>query len=860
MKKILLLNFALVLFYLVNAQTVLEQPKIGMSTASNVKIEKIELRDTATVLWFNTKNTPGNRISIPKKTYILPVGSKDTLYILSSEGIPLNKQYTFPASGEVSYKLTFPKIDSSVGSIDYGEANNGGTWFIYDIKLKPELFKSIIPEKITGNWFRSDNAQWEISLFDSVAVYKSQVWKYLQYSEKQGTGKIKLKNGSKNFDLYIKTSDNGTCLIGETPSKLVNCTHTPDESVIPADKESFKLPVFKLDIAVYSGYIKGFNPRFPQKTGMVYVNDVLTGKQNSFLITISDNGTFTVKIPHTNPQMVMVRFPFAIENIFIEPGKTIFHLIDNGSRFNVNLFMGDNARTNSDLLKLKDIFSFKYDQMTKKIPNLSPEDYKAYIQDLQQKDIASVDEFAKVHSISAKAIQIKKVELIYRYSSYKTEYASNAESAYRQKNKIPQTQREIPFKPVKPDSSYYTFLNNDLVNNPLAVLSSDYYFFINRIKYLDIFNANSNILTISKSLTIDELIALKEKSGAKVTSDEKELAKHMEEAMTPEVKKIQNEYQEKYGNLSFDFHRKYASKLQLLYKEKKGSNITPLMEEEYLTGQNIVLSEQEKTMLLATKDYTENPLIKQYNSIIGKYIKQRQQFYTDHQDFINEIYMTNRTTVRNEKLRILFGVQPGLASDIMASQDFCRPFASEMTPVPDEKIRAFQQKISTPFIASYAQILNNETKAKIAANKNLKGSKVNEVPKTAGDKLFDAIISKYKGKVIYVDFWATWCAPCRTGIERIKPLKEEMAEENVAFVYISGPSSPKTTYDNMIPTIKGEHYRVSDDEWNILCATFKISGIPHYVLVGKDGKVINPQLGHLENTQLKALLMKHIKG
>jgi len=141
-----------------------------------------------------------------------------------------------------------------------------------------------------------------------------------------------------------------------------------------------------------------------------------------------------------------------------------------------------------------------------------------------------------------------------------------------------------------------------------------------------------------------------------------------------------------------------------------------------------------------------------------------------------------------------------------------------------------------------------------------KGSIVNQVPKTDGDKVFDAIMAKYKGKVVYVDFWATWCAPCLSGIERIKPLKDEMANENVVFVYISNQTSPKGTYDNMTPTIKGEHYRVSADEWNILSGRFKISGIPHYVLVGKDGNVINPELGHLENTQLKALIMKHIKG
>jgi hypothetical protein len=38
---------------------------------------------------------------------------------------------------------------------------------------------------------------------------------------------------------------------------------------------------------------------------------------------------------------------------------------------------------------------------------------------------------------------------------------------------------------------------------------------------------------------------------------------------------------------------------------------------------------------------------------------------------------------------------------------------------------------------------------------------------------------------------------------------------------------------------------------------FKISGIPHYALVGKDGKVINPALGYFDNARLKALLIKY---
>ena len=169
-----------------------------------------------------------------------------------------------------------------------------------------------------------------------------------------------------------------------------------------------------------------------------------------------------------------------------------------------------------------------------------------------------------------------------------------------------------------------------------------------------------------------------------------------------------------------------------------------------------------------------------------------------------------------------------------------------------------QQEITTPFIAGYIAFCNQQTKAKIEANKHKMGYSINQVPKTEADLLFDSIVKKYKGKVVYVDFWATWCGPCRSGIERIKTLKDEMEGMNVAFVYITNPSSPQNTWLNMIPEIKGEHYRVSNDEWNFLKSKFNISGIPHYVLVGKNGEVINPELGHLDNQTLKKELEKRI--
>lgn len=129
----------------------------------------------------------------------------------------------------------------------------------------------------------------------------------------------------------------------------------------------------------------------------------------------------------------------------------------------------------------------------------------------------------------------------------------------------------------------------------------------------------------------------------------------------------------------------------------------------------------------------------------------------------------------------------------------------------------------------------------------------------SGTNIFKQIVAPYKGKPVLVDLWATWCGPCRMAMRTIQPLKEEFWGK-CAFVYVTGPSSPKATWTSMIKDIHGDHYYVSEAQWATLAKQFQVQGIPAYIVVDAKGNVQQKHIGFPGEDVLRDELMPQKKA
>lgn len=119
-------------------------------------------------------------------------------------------------------------------------------------------------------------------------------------------------------------------------------------------------------------------------------------------------------------------------------------------------------------------------------------------------------------------------------------------------------------------------------------------------------------------------------------------------------------------------------------------------------------------------------------------------------------------------------------------------------------------------------------------------------------------LENYKGKVIFLNFWATWCPPCKKEMPDIENIYKEYGE-NKKDVVILGVNSEKENEVKKFLKDKGYTFPIVIDENSEVMRKYFIQAFPTSFVIDKEGNVYGYVMGGLTKEQIKQVIEEVLK-
>lgn len=232
-----------------------------------------------------------------------------------------------------------------------------------------------------------------------------------------------------------------------------------------------------------------------------------------------------------------------------------------------------------------------------------------------------------------------------------------------------------------------------------------------------------------------------------------------------------------------------------------------------------------------------------------------QRYYKEHMDVLKAagaLYYKPaiKAWIRNEdakeSMRVISGMRlDRLTEDMALACLFATDLENTGESFTPELTAMVEQNVATPALRDYIFACNKEFAdyAKAAPAKAAQPADTARLATlTDGGEILDCITAPYRGRIIYVDVWGTWCVPCKEEMKHVPEMKKALEGMGVVYLYLCSRSSDESWRANIARFGLGgddcRHYNLPQAQQAAVEAVLGVGGYPTYRVIDRQGRIV----------------------